>query len=71
MVAGKSLQKTEFILAVPIAAPTLQAMRLTQPKRQFLNLTADGGATALIKASGARGLSRNGDYAQTKRFLIN
>jgi hypothetical protein len=71
MVAVKSLGKTEFILAVLISAPTLQAMRLTQPREQFLSLTADGGATALIKASGARGLSRNGDYAQAKRFLIN
>jgi hypothetical protein len=71
MVSEKSLRKTKFILAVLISAPTLQAMRLTQPREQFLSLTADGGATALIKASGARGLSRNGDYAQTKRFLID
>jgi hypothetical protein len=71
MVSEKSLRKTKFILAVLITAPTLQAMRLTQPRQQFLSLIADGGATALIKASGVRGLSRNGDYAQTKRFFIN
>jgi hypothetical protein len=71
MVSEKSLQKTEFILAVSHLSPTLQAMRLTQPREQFLRLTADGGATALIKLSGARGLSRNGDYAQTKRFFID
>jgi hypothetical protein len=71
MVLREITAKTKFILAALISAPVLQAMRLTPPREQFLSLTADGGATALIKASGARGLSRNGDYAQTKRFFIN
>jgi hypothetical protein len=71
MVLREITAKTKFILAPLISAPVLQAMRLTPPREQFLSLIADGGATALIKASGARGLLRNGDYAQTKRFLIN
>src|SRR6202171_3713295 len=42
-------------------------MRLTQPRAQFLSLIADGGATAVIKASGARGLSRNGDMQYMRK----
>src|SRR6266567_5772864 len=55
-----------------MSTPTLQAMRpYSDSWSMFSVLPWMRGPTALIKASGARGLSRDGDYAQTKRFLID
>ena len=64
--------KTEFIIcSADVYANAASNETYSDSWSMFSVLPWMRGPTALIKASGARGLSRNGDYAQTKRFLID
>jgi len=60
---GEWLLQAECISGFPHLSTHAATNETYSPRERFLSLIADGGATALIKASGARGLSRNGDYA--------